>query len=448
MIFCKTDGVLELVKIGILIFVLFVIQFSADAQEIYNPIQADLFSAVIDDGALISAPEWNSQFKDKFSIIRVKIFPHNSLYNAPHGRDVTTDSFSISSEGSCKLYKSDYDSSEYEISREHLIKTGSSFNFNASSFQYSLWVECSQSFALTRADYPQKPVSYTGLLFIKKVEASVPYLTAVNVLPFEQYLKGVVPSEMPAGWSVEVLKAQAIAARTYAYYELGVDVAAFDKNIQFEKSGAQIDDTVTYQAYLGLKNSAVSTDKAVDLTAGMVMTFENKVVKAYFHADSGGHTENAENVWGTYHPYIIGKPEIYPAGSIPGTNWGYTAKIKDIETKLIESGDLSVSDSLETLYIDSADLFPSTRPKFVVLKLANKVSKKIAAVRYAFVMGLKSQWLKFLPAADSKNIQVTGKGFGHGAGMNQWGARVMTEKMKKSYDQVLKFYYTNIDISK
>lgn len=418
------------------------------AQEIYNPIQMDNpLSFISDDAAApLIAPDWNIQFKEKFSMIRVKVFPHNSQYNAPHGRDAVTDRFTLSSNGDCQVFKSEFSTSENGISREHLIKTGKTFEFTISNLTSPIWVECSQDFELKRVDYIEKPVRYAGVLFIKKVDSEKPYLTAVNVLPFEQYLKGVVPSEMPASWSVEVLRAQAIAARTYAYYELGIDVASQDKNLLIEKSGAQIDDTVTYQAYLGLKNAAASTNRAVDETAGYVMVHENKVIKAYFHADSGGYTENAENVWGLYHPYIIGKAELYPEGSIPGTNWGYVAKIKDIEKKLIDVGVLHAADLLESLSIDSHNLYPSSRPKYIDLKLATGVSKRISAVRYSFIMGLKSQWIKFSPASDLSLITVSGKGFGHGAGMNQWGARHLVDKMKMKFDEVLKFYYTDIQI--
>lgn len=434
--------------------------------KIYSPLQFDRTSSfagdleashiapsdsapdVEPDVAMEVTPEWSQDFKSQFSIIRVKIFPHNSAYNAPLGKDADTSKLTVFSRGDCKVYRSESTTSENGIVRDHILRSGKLFEFNVQSLTEPVWVECAAAITLKRPDYPTNPVSYSGLLFIKKVNAAVPYLTVVNVLPFEQYLKGVVPSEMPASWSLEVLKAQAVAARTYAYFELGTNVAKNDKNLLIEKSGAQIDDTVSYQAYLGLKNTTTATDTAVDETSGMVMTHENRIIKAYFHADSGGHTENSENVWGDARPYIIGKPEIYPEGSVPGSSWSYTTKISALEEKLMAAGLLSEGEELQSLQIDFNDLYPSTRPKFVELKLADGSTKKITAVSYAFATGIKSPWIKFSESTtEAQSVVVSGKGFGHGAGMNQWGAKVMIDKLQKKYDDVLKFYYTDIKIT-
>lgn len=419
-------------------------------EEVFNPIQKDLFQSFFSEDSAsteLVLPSWNEDFKAKFNTIRVKVFPHNSQYNAPHGRDTVTDRFTVATSGVCRVYKSDSESSNSEFKRDNQVATFTNFEFTVAKLNFPVWIECNQPFEIIRSDFPTKKVNYSGVLFIKKVNHETPYLTAVNVLPFEQYLKGVVPSEMPASWAVEALKAQAIAARTYAYYELGTHVADSDKNIQIEQSGAQIDDTVTYQAYLGLKNAAASTNKAVDETSGMVMLYDKKIIKSFFHADSGGYTENAENVWGVFHPYIIAKPEIYSADSIPGTSWSFVANIKDIETKLIGAAILKEGEELVNLTVEAGDVFPSGRPQFITLTLKNEITKKITAVNYSFIMGLKSQWLRFSAGATPDKVQVNGLGFGHGAGMNQWGARHMIEKMNKKFDEVLNFYYSNIEIS-
>lgn len=455
LIFELTNGVVKKMKI-ILIF-LFACNYSycysaAQPPEIYNPVQENLTSEFVD--TMGSTLYWSKEFKEKFSTIRVKVFPHNSNYNAPHGQDTKINQFTVSSQGLCNIYKAEHPTSAptsaHGITRKTLLGSGRFFEFTTDSVMAPIWVECANPIELKRADFPNSATRYLGVLFIKKVSTDQPYLTAVNVLPFEQYLKGVIPSEMPASWSLETLKAQAIAARTYAYYELGQNVAREDKNIIIEQSGAQLDDTVTYQAYRGLNNTALSTDKAVDETAGVVMTHNDKIIKAFFHADSGGHTENAENVWGVYHPYIIGKAEAYFEGAVPGTHWSYTAKIGELAEKLRGAGVLTPGEALEAIDIDAQDLFPSTRPKYVELKLSNGNTKKITAVKYAFITKIKSPWIKFSVAAESQmesqNIVVSGRGFGHGAGMNQWGARVMIDKLKKTYAEVLQFYYTDIQI--
>jgi len=391
-------------------------------------------------------PDWSKDFLRQYSQIRIKVFPHNNRYNSPQGKDTTLDRVTLSSTADCKMFKADRPTSEGGITRSELIKSGTTFNFSTQNVTDPVWVECDAPISVTRVDYASAPIRYKGVMFIKKTKAPNAYITVVNVLPFEEYLKGVVPSEMPASWAPEALKAQAIAARTYAFYELTTFVSAADPNITAEESGAQFDDTVTYQAYLGLKNTTAATDKAVEETSSQVMVHQGKVVKAYFSADSGGHTENAENVWDKYYPYIIGKPEIYPAGSIPGTDWTFTFAVNEVETRLINNNLLPAGSNITNIRIDQADLYPSTRPSFVTLTLAGNVTKKIRAVDFSFAMRIKSAWIKI--STKNGSATITGKGFGHGAGMNQWGARVMVDKFNKTFVEILKFYYTGIDIVK
>jgi SpoIID/LytB domain protein len=416
--------------------------------QVYQPLMIESENSEVD-------PVWSPELKNKFNRVRVKVFPHNSKYNSPHGVDVTKDKFTLASAGVCNVYRSESATSEGEFKRTNLIRSGKKLDFTLADVRTPQWIECSQPIELIRPDYATSSIRYQGLLFVKSVSPQIlasgekiaPYLTAVNVILFEEYLKGVVPSEMPASWSFEALKAQAIAARTYAYFELGTDVASRDNNIILEQSGAQIDDTVSYQAYMGLKNAAASTNKAVDETSGQVMTYQNRVIKAYFHADSGGYTENAENVWSVYKPYIIAKPEIYPEGSIPGTKWNVSMSFKDMNTRLQKQKLIKLEDEVTAVAIDSQDTFVSGRPRNVDLKLADGSWKKILAVDFAFACRIKSPWINFSELTAS-SVTINGRGFGHGAGMNQWGARVMVDKLGKKFDEILKFYYTDIEISR
>ena len=103
----------------------------------------------------------------------------------------------------------------------------------------------------------------------------------VNVLPMEDYLKGVVPAEMPPYWGIEALKAQAIAARTYAVGHLG--------GADFDLRASESD-----QAYSGLTDQRADSSKAVETTAGQVLTYQGKLITAFYMASDGGHTESSE----------------------------------------------------------------------------------------------------------------------------------------------------------
>ncbi len=119
-------------------------------------------------------------------------------------------------------------------------------------------------------------------------------LTVVNTLPLEEYLMGVVPSEMPSRWNIEAHKAQAIAARSYA-------IANLNKR---GSHGYDLKDTPQDQAYGGASSETPQTTHAVLSTRGEVLTYNNKIIPAYYHASSGGKTTSAGKVWAHDLPYI------------------------------------------------------------------------------------------------------------------------------------------------
>jgi stage II sporulation protein D len=146
---------------------------------------------------------------------------------------------------------------------------------------------------------------YRGSIQVDAVGTS---LRAVNLVGLEQYLYGVVPSEMPYTWLPEALKAQAVAARSYAL--------ATRKNGAFDL----YPDTRS-QVYLGLDHERPSTNAAVDATAGKVVLYEGQVAKTFFFSTSGGRTASAEDVWGEAVPYLVSVPDPYDSIS-PYHDWG------------------------------------------------------------------------------------------------------------------------------
>ena len=125
-------------------------------------------------------------------------------------------------------------------------------------------------------------------------------MTAVNVIGLEEYLYGVVPSEMPQSYETEALKAQAVAARTYAMTKLGAHTG----------SGYQLCDGTNCQVYKGCSNEAAATTAAIDATEGEVACYNGSPIEAVFSTSSGGYTENSENVWYAAVPYLRAVPEF------------------------------------------------------------------------------------------------------------------------------------------
>jgi stage II sporulation protein D len=121
---------------------------------------------------------------------------------------------------------------------------------------------------------------YAGVLQIIPKGGST--ILPVNVLPMEDYLKGVVPAEMPPYWGVEALKAQAIAGRTFAINKLG-------HGGDFDLRASESD-----QAYSGLTDQRAESNAAVDGTRGQVLTYQGQLITAFYMASDGGHTESSE----------------------------------------------------------------------------------------------------------------------------------------------------------
>ncbi len=136
---------------------------------------------------------------------------------------------------------------------------------------------------------------YRGIIMIQNKNGK---LTVINNVPLEDYIKGVVPSEMPSGWAYEAQKAQAIAARSYALANLGKRASL----------GFDLKDTPEDQAYNGASAETTGTNSAVDETKGIVLTYNTKVISAYYSASAGGQTN--VNSWGNNLPYLRSVPSF------------------------------------------------------------------------------------------------------------------------------------------
>jgi stage II sporulation protein D len=150
-------------------------------------------------------------------------------------------------------------------------------------------------------------------------------LVIINELPIEQYLYGVVPREMSPGFPQEALKAQAIAARTYTYANI-YKHKADDYNLCL---------STHCQVYGGASQEDPRTNAAVDNTRGQVLTYNGNLISAFYHASSGGHTENAENVWSNPLPYLKGVEDYDQA--FPRYTWDKTLTAQEIEEGLKKS---------------------------------------------------------------------------------------------------------------
>lgn len=124
-------------------------------------------------------------------------------------------------------------------------------------------------------------------------------VTIINLLNVEEYLYGVVPAEMEAGWPAGALEAQAVAARTYAFANLK----------SFESRGFDLLATVTSQVYKGVRAEKPATTAAVDTTRGRILRYQGKPIAAFYTANNGGYSSNIQDVWGISLPYLQAVPD-------------------------------------------------------------------------------------------------------------------------------------------
>ena len=159
-------------------------------------------------------------------------------------------------------------------------------------------------------------VTYAGTLRAMAKVSRTTHRITVNRVPMEQYLRGVVPREMPASWRPAALRAQAVAARGFAAFEVR---SATDPRFNL------YDDTSS-QVYGGLSSAVASTDKAISATAGQVRTYQGLPAFTQFSASNGGELAPSD------HPYLVGKRDPYDTKAIdPYTSWSVNVTATKID---------------------------------------------------------------------------------------------------------------------
>ena len=333
-------------------------------------------------------------------------------------------------------------------------------------------------------------VQYRGSIMAKRLNGED--MIIINKLPLEEYLYGVVPGEMPALWPLEALKAQAITVRGYALA---------NRN-RFRSLGFDLCNTTKSQYYGGFDREHPNSSLAVDETRGQVLTYNGDIISTFYHSNSGGYTEDSENVWFEYLPYLRGIKDKFSLGHA-NSSWVMTLTGDQISS-LLQNRNIFIGKILDIQII-------SKSPNGRVLELLIKGSKDniiLTKEEVRTVLGLKSAWFtisgsekatgglrdkvfmikgnsdkhevntmkgkyivslkgideiynvhnikifdgrNYVDAADYSAIdklphdskdyyEIVGRGHGHGLGMSQWGAKRMAEE-GYNYIDILTYYY-------
>jgi stage II sporulation protein D len=269
---------------------------------------------------------------------------------------------------------------------------------------------------------------YRGNLKIQKRAAGG--MDVINILDVDAYLYGVVPKEMSPQWHTEALKAQAIAARTYVLYQKGKN-----KNKDYDVIAS-----TTSQVYGGAGAEMKESNQAVDETKGMVILYNGQLALTYYHANSGGMTEDAKRVWNADIPYLRAVQDEYSIKA-PNSSWTLSLSTDTIRSSLNHKG-FEIGSIARLVPVDVS---PSGRiQKIKIFHGGGESVLKGTDFRIKIDPVLIKSTL-FTIVGDEERIHLEGRGYGHGVGMSQWGAYMMARE-GYSYNDILKHYYRGVEI--
>ena len=279
---------------------------------------------------------------------------------------------------------------------------------------------------------------YRGVVEVLPAEEG--RLTVVNVVPLEQYLRGVVPNELaPEAFpQIEAQKAQAVAARSYVLAHLG----------DYSSRGYDVCATAACQVYRGSASEHPLTDRAVEETRGTVATWRGRPIHAFYTSTCGGHTEAGTAVLEDGAPYLqaVACPTERATGPKLDTTaeWKVRLRPRDVARAVARYG--SVGRVL--------DLVPTrvgVSGRVVELRVAGtKGALDLRGQRVQLGLGLRESLFglqkETSPAGDIEGFVFTGKGWGHGVGLCQVGASGMA-RAGASFEDILKHYYTGVAVA-
>lgn len=316
-------------------------------------------------------------------------------------------------------------------------------------------------------------------------------LTAINVIDENKYLYGVINSEMPSSWNIEAQKAQAVAARTYI------------RRCRNKHDIYDVCDNVHCQDYNGTKNETENGIKAVDETKDLCVYYDDKLIEAVYFSSDGGATLDGADAWNSETPYLIGKTDnnekeykewerkfTYSELTNICASKGYNiGNVVTVEAEYNENGIVTAltfkgskgsktitNEEIRTAFSSSVDGSLMSR-NFVVtggaqttvtgdsvyVMSSSGVAKEVKSTISAQNNDGKQGILGKSFVAESNNgtkkieaqtvttvgtagaVTFTGKGYGHGVGMSQYGAKGMAES-GYNFKDILKFYYTDVEI--
>jgi stage II sporulation protein D len=359
-----------------------------------------LFFILIINCSTLFEKSWKTEDKTLFKFIKVNIG-----FVSANAEVRSSSLIRFSSKGIDKEFSKSYSIIQSEVNgSEKFIFDSNQFELNGKSFRGEL-----------------------SIIYAPKLGK----LIYINKVLLEEYLQGVVPYEMPSSWHLEALKSQAIAARTYA-------VNSIQKN---KNEIYHVESTIQSQVYGGISKETKNSNLAVTETKGKILIFSEEPIQAFYHSNSGGQTETAENVWGGRSLAYLKSVRSKYCESATNFTWDLKLTREVLIDKLKAFG---ISE-IESITIKTTT--DSGRAKEIEIKDKNEKANTILGNDFRKAIGstqIKS--LLFEVTSVEDNFFFKGTGFGHGVGLSQWGSRGMADA-GKSYKDILNHYYTDVSIA-
>jgi len=282
-----------------------------------------------------------------------------------------------------------------------------------------------------------KARSYRGQIAISVQDGR---LRLINRIVLEDYLRGVLPSEIPSSFAREALRAQAIAARTYAIMSARKHASA----------GFGLCDGPHCQVYLGVTEESPSTDAAVRDTTGLVVTYQHRLIYAVYHDSCGGRTAGNETAWqgSDLLPYLRPVPDTEGGGALcdrsPRNVW-----TRQIPQSKLAAALVKFKVAAPITAIEAASTDANGRPQeYTVRGAQGDVTIRAGVLRDMVNRALGPTTLPsadFTAAPNGDSFVFAGRGNGHGVGLCQWGANAMA-KAGRTAQQILTHYYTGASV--
>lgn len=260
-------------------------------------------------------------------------------------------------------------------------------------------------------------------------------------LPLEEYVLRVTAAEMPASFSLEALKAQAVAARTYTVRKMadpcgkgGADVCTLSSCCQAYKSEAELNEIWGENAEMYFEKLR----SAVNATRSLILTYDGEPIEALFHSSSGGMTENASDVFGGDAPYLKSVLSPNEEGSAHYRNTVSFTRKQFASAVNAAIGGAELDENRLEAQLEILERSESGRVKAMRVGSTTITGRELRSA-----LGLNST--AFTIEFGESRVKVTTLGYGHGVGMSQYGADAMAQR-GADFEEILLHYYSGAEI--